>query len=61
MAEALARGFTSKGVARADNMCCFDPSESRRQALKTFGVTPCSSSVEVRFVFVHAGICCVLS
>ena len=47
MAEALARGFTSKGVARADNMWCYDPSEQRRQALKNFGVMPCSSSVEV--------------
>ena len=49
MAEALARGFTSKGVARADNMCCYDPSESRRAALKTFGVTPCTTSVEVAY------------
>ena len=47
MAEALARGFCSKGVAKADRMCCYDPSELRRKALKGFGVTPCSSSIEV--------------
>jgi pyrroline-5-carboxylate reductase len=56
MAEALARGFVSKGVASAENMCCFDPSEERKQVFKEFGVTPCASSKDVvskgRLIFI---------
>jgi pyrroline-5-carboxylate reductase len=56
MAEALARGFVSKGVASAGNMFCFDPSEERKQVFKEFGVTPCADSKEVvskgRLIFI---------
>lgn len=56
MAEALARGFVSKGVTSADKMYCFDPSEERKQVFKEFGVTPCANSKDVvssgRLIFI---------
>lgn len=56
MAEALARGFVSKGVAAADGMYCFDPSEERKQVFQEFGVSPCATSKDVvkngRLIFI---------
>ncbi len=56
MAEALARGFVSKGVASAENMFAFDPSEERKQVFKEFGCTPCATSKDVvksgRLIFI---------
>lgn len=56
MAEALARGFVSKKVAKAENMYCIDPSESRKDVFKSFGANPCNSSSEVvekaRIIFI---------
>lgn len=47
MAEALARGFAAKGVASADTMFCFDPSESRKDVFRSFGASGCDSSLDV--------------
>ena len=56
MAEALARGFVSKGVTSADKMFCTDPADARKQVFKEFGVTPFDSSKEVvekgRIIFI---------
>lgn len=48
MAEALARGFISKGVCRADQMICTDPVTERKEVFKSFGATAVDSNIEVR-------------
>ena len=45
MAEALARGFLSKGVVTDINVC--DPSPERKELFRAFGCTPHSSIAEV--------------
>jgi hypothetical protein len=47
MAEAMARGFSNKGVAKASLMCCTDPAAARKELFQSFGVTPYSTVSEV--------------
>jgi hypothetical protein len=46
MAQALARGFISKGV-RAAQMVATDPLASRWKAFESFGVAPARNEIEV--------------
>ena len=50
MAEALARGFHSRGVAPASNMYAYDPAPVRRDVFKSFGANPAETSSEVGYV-----------
>ena len=48
MAEALARGFISKGVVKASDMVATDPVAARRDVFESFSVKPVTSNAEVR-------------
>ena len=54
MAEALARGFHSRGVAQASNMYAYDPAPVRRDVFKSFGANPAETSSEVGLLVLHA-------
>ena len=47
MAEALARGFISKGVVKASDMVATDPVAARRDVFESFSVKPVTSNAEV--------------
>ena len=47
MAEALARGFISKGVVKASDMIATDPVQARRDVFESFSVKPVISNAEV--------------
>lgn len=47
MAEALARGLIAKGVVNADQMCCSDPNQSRKDLFQSIGITPFESNLDV--------------
>ena len=47
MAEALARGFISKGVVKASDMIATDPVKARRDVFESFSVKPVISNAEV--------------
>lgn len=47
MAEALARGFISKGVLDASSMVATDPVAARREVFQSFDVKAVTSNVEV--------------
>ena len=47
MAEALARGFISKGVVKASDMVATDPVKARRDMFESFSVKPVTSNAEV--------------
>jgi len=47
MAEALARGLIDRGVVQADQICCSDPSQSRKELFRSLGATPYDSNLEV--------------
>ena len=48
MAEALARGFISKGVVKASDMIATDPVKARRDVFESFSVKPVISNAEVQ-------------
>jgi len=47
MAEALAKGFISKGVSQPENMLCTDPSQERKKVFQSFGVKVAESNVDL--------------
>lgn len=47
MAEALAKGFVSKGVIQAGQVYCHDPSAARQEVFRSMGANPCQSGAEV--------------
>lgn len=47
MAEALAKGFISKGVSTADRVYCTDPVQARKEVFRSFGCNPVDSNLEV--------------
>lgn len=47
MAEALARGFISKGVIEASSMIATDPVAARREVFESFDVRAVTTNVEV--------------
>ena len=47
MAEALARGFISKGIVDASGMVATDPVAARKKAFASFDVKAVDSNVEV--------------
>lgn len=47
MAEALARGFISKGVLEASSMIATDPVAARREVFQSFDVKAVTTNVEV--------------
>ena len=47
MAEALARGFISKGVLDADDIVATDPVAARKEVFQSFDVKAVNSNVEV--------------
>ena len=47
MAEALARGFISKGVLEASSMIATDPVAARRDVFQSFDVKAVTTNVEV--------------
>ena len=47
MAEALARGFISKGVVEASSMIATDPVAARREVFESFDVRAVTTNVEV--------------
>ena len=76
MAEALARGFISKGVVKASDMVATDPVAARRDVFESFSVKPVTSNAEVHiachvpgpcagrknvFTWLQAGMCLVLT
>jgi hypothetical protein len=48
MAEALARGFISKGVVKAENIFATDPMAERKEVFRSFKTNPVDSNIEVR-------------
>ncbi len=56
MAEALARGFHSRGVAPASNMYAYDPAPVRRDVFKSFGAHPAETSSDVSLLVLHAAL-----
>ncbi len=57
MAEALARGFLSKGVVT--NISVSDPSPERKELFRGFGCTPRSSNDEVGWCLLTFFVYCV--
>ena len=53
MAEALARGFISKGVVKASDMVATDPVKARRDVFESFSVKPVISNAEVLLTFLR--------
>jgi pyrroline-5-carboxylate reductase len=47
MAEALARGLIDKGVIEPANICCSDPTPSRKELFRSLGATPFDTNLEV--------------
>lgn len=47
MAEALAKGFVSKGAIQPSQVFCHDPSVARQEVFKAMGAFPCASGSEV--------------
>lgn len=47
MAEALARGFISKGVCAGNRMVCTDPSDVRLQVFEAMGIKPAKSNTSL--------------
>lgn len=48
MAEALARGFSDKGIVPAENMHCTDISKARRDLFQEFGAHAYEKAAQVR-------------
>ena len=57
MAEALARGFISKGVVKASDMVATDPVAARRDVFESFSVKPVTSNAEVH-ISCHVPVPC---
>ena len=54
MAEALASGFISKGVIKAEQVYCNDPTPARQEVFKKMGANPLNSGKEVCSLLRHA-------
>eukprot|EP00951_Prasinocladus_malaysianus_P034364 scaffold346223_cov50-Prasinocladus_malaysianus.AAC.1 len=59
MAEALARGFLAQGVTSEGKLSCTDPNSARREVFESFGVKPCSASLEVGGLYSITSNCLV--
>lgn len=47
MAEALARGFISKGVIKAGNIFAADPTQERKEVFRSFNTNPVDTNIAV--------------
>lgn len=50
MAEALARGFINKGIAKAENIRATDPMEVRKEVFRSFGAVAVDSNAEASLI-----------